>query len=109
MFILYMTSEVQSSDPTHGAIRCTRVKDILGDATDEAEGRHELLLLGGFFSQLSEGVDDDTKDDVEEQHDDHHKEAHIIGDASSQFTKGSEAEKGREREGEREFEKEEET
>ena len=48
------------------------------DATDEADVPHVLLHLSLLVTKTCEGVDDDTEDDVEEQHDNDQHEGQVI-------------------------------
>jgi len=48
------------------------------DAADKANVSHILLHLLLLVTQASESINDDTENDVEEQHDDDHHEREII-------------------------------
>ena len=47
-------------------------------ATDEASVLDDLFFVCFLCSEISEGINDDTKDEVEDDNDDHEEEEHVV-------------------------------
>ena len=52
-------------------------------ATDEAGVLDDLFFVGFLCSEISEGINDDTKDEVEDDDDDHEEEEHVVDESES--------------------------